>query len=149
MKDAFKAQTGSGSRYPTCPRCMQEVIGKDDGEHGFADRNGANADTWIVAALGRDIGIFALRGHRLAAGQDRRCRLDRKADDDFLARRNAAQDAAGMIAQEFRLAVAHADLVGVLLARYAQPRAKPRPISTPLTALMLIMAAAMSWSSLP
>jgi hypothetical protein len=27
--------------------------------------------------------------------------------------------------------------------------AKPAPISTPLTALMLIMADAMSWSSLP
>jgi hypothetical protein len=38
--------------------------------------------------------------------EDRRRRLDREADDDRLAGRDAAQDAAGVVRQEHRLAVA-------------------------------------------
>ena len=50
-------------------------------------------------------------------GEDRRGRLHGEADDDRLAGRDAAQDAAGVVGQELRPpVVAHADLVGVVLA---------------------------------
>jgi len=52
-----------------------------------------------------------------------------------------------MVGGEFDRAVLHAHLVGIGLAGQGAA-AKPSPISTPLTALMPISAAAMSASSL-
>jgi hypothetical protein len=79
-----------------------------------------------------------------ARREDRRGRLHREARDDRLPGRDAAENAAGMVRQEFSgLAVLHAHLVGVLLAGQ-RGAAKPAPISTPLTALMLIIALASS-----
>ncbi len=48
--------------------------------------------------------------------EDRARRLHREAHDDVLAGRDAAEDAAGIVREERDLAVAHAHLVGVLLA---------------------------------
>jgi hypothetical protein len=38
----------------------EQVVGEDDGHHGFADRHGANSDTGVVAALGGDFDVLAL-----------------------------------------------------------------------------------------
>src|SRR5262245_63453701 len=46
--------------------------------------------------------------------QDRTGRLDREADDDVLAGRDAAENAAGIVRQEADLAALHAHLVAVL-----------------------------------
>ena len=37
----------------------QEMIGQHNGQHGFTNRHGANADAGVVTALGADIGVFA------------------------------------------------------------------------------------------
>src|SRR6478609_9063932 len=44
----------------------EEMIGENDGEHGFAHRHGADADARIVPAGCRDVGILAGRCHGLA-----------------------------------------------------------------------------------
>src|SRR5690349_12105440 len=54
------------------------------------------------------------RAHRL---RDRAGWLHCEAHDDVLPGRDAAEDAAGVVRQKYRLAVLDADLVGVLLAR--------------------------------
>src|SRR5205085_11558797 len=75
------------------------------------------ADAWIVPTPGADLGLVAVAVHGTARREDRRSRLDREAADDRLAGRDATQNAAGLVRQEDRLAVvAHAHLVGVLLA---------------------------------
>ena len=95
----------------------QIMIGDHARHHRLADRHGADADAGIVAALGDDLGLVAVAVDGLARGQDRGGRLHGEARDDRLAGRDAAEDAAGMVRQEERLAViAHAHLVGVLLA---------------------------------
>ena len=69
----------------------------------------------------------------LRGAEDRRGRLDREARDDRLAGGNAAEDAAGMVGEEPRLAVvAHAHLVGVL---FAAERARRREAVADLHAL--------------
>ena len=95
----------------------QRLVGQHAGHHGFAHRHGADADAGVVAALGDDLGFRAGLVDGLARRQDGRGRLDREARHDRLAGGDAAQDAAGMVGQEHRLAViAHAHLVGILLA---------------------------------
>ena len=93
------------------------MIGNHAGNHGFADRHRANADARVVAAFGRNFGVAAVAVDSAPRRQDRRGRLDRKARDQRLSGRNAAQNAAGIVGQEDRLAVvAHAHLVAVFLA---------------------------------
>src|SRR5580693_3759670 len=85
--------------------------------HGLADRHGADADARIVAALGRDFGLVAVTVDGAARGKDGGRRLDGKARHHRLPGGNAAQNAAGIIGQEDRLAVvAHAHFVAILLA---------------------------------
>ena len=95
----------------------QEVVGDHAGDHRLADRHRADADARVVAALGRDLGLVAVAIHGLARREDRRGRLDGETRDDRLAGRDAAEDPARLVGQEARAAVvAHAHLVGVLLA---------------------------------
>jgi hypothetical protein len=42
----------------------QMMISKDQGEHGFSDRNGADADAGVVAAGRADIGLVAVAVYR-------------------------------------------------------------------------------------
>ena len=42
---------------PHLPAIAQKVIGQHAGHHGFADRDGADADAGVVAALGDDLGL--------------------------------------------------------------------------------------------
>jgi hypothetical protein len=84
-----------------------------------------------------------------AAGEDRRGRLDGEAHHDRLAGRDAAEDAAGVVGQERRRAVVAMRISSAFSSPVSAAAAKPAPISTPLTALMLIIAAARSASSLP
>jgi len=92
------------------------VVGEDAGHHRLADRHAADADAGVVTAVRLDLDFIALgidRAHRL---QDRTGRLDREAHDDVLPARDAAEDAAGIVRQEFDLAVAHPHLVAILFA---------------------------------
>src|SRR5262245_17953932 len=72
------------------------VVGDDACHHGFADRDRADADAGIVAALGDDLGLLAVAVDRAPRRQDRRGRLHGKARHDGLAGGNAAQDTAGV-----------------------------------------------------
>src|SRR5215467_4907998 len=85
---------------PDLAAVAQEVIGEHAGHHRLANRNRANADAGIVTALGHDLGFVADAIDSAPRGEDRGRGLDRKARDDWLAGRDAAQDAAGMIGQK-------------------------------------------------
>jgi hypothetical protein len=63
-------------------------------------------------------------------------RLDRHAHHDLLTGRNAAQHAARVVGEK----ALRRHFVAVLAALLFTDAAKPAPISTPLTALMPIMA---------
>src|SRR6478752_3853987 len=93
------------------------VIGEDDGEHRFADRHGADADARVVPAFGRDLDLLAGAVDRAPRVENRRGRLYRKADDDRLAGRDAAENPAGIVGEKNGPPViAHAHLVGIGLA---------------------------------
>jgi hypothetical protein len=62
----------------------EEMIGENNGEHGFADGNGANADARIMPALRRNIGVLPLHVDGLAFGENGGCGLHGEARDDFL-----------------------------------------------------------------
>ena len=94
----------------------QQMVGQHAGHHRLAHRHGADADAGIVAALGDDLGLVAVAVDGPARGQDRGGRLDREPDHHVLAGADPAQDAAGMVGEEARAVIAHADLVGVVLA---------------------------------
>ncbi len=53
------------------PAVPQEMVGEHDRHHGLSDRNRANADAWIVSALGDDLGLVSLPVDRPARRQDR------------------------------------------------------------------------------
>src|ERR1700736_4351708 len=60
----------------------QKLIGEHAGNHGFADRNGADSDARIVAASRRDLGLGAGTIDGPARGQNRGGGLDRETRDD-------------------------------------------------------------------
>ena len=125
------------------------MVGEHDRQHRFADRHGADADARVVAALGRDLGLVAGAVDRAARSEDRRGRLDREADDDRLAGRDAAENAAGMVGEEPGAPSWPMRISSAFSSPVRAAAAKPAPISTPFTALIDIIAEAMSWSSLP
>src|SRR5262249_15154389 len=99
------------------------MIGDDARHHGFADRHGADADAGIMSPFGYDLALATITVHGAARSQYRRGRLDHEPGDDRLPGGDAAQDPAGVVRQETRLAVvAHADFVGVLLAAERRDR---------------------------
>lgn len=57
-------------RSATLAAMAQQVIGKHQRHHRFADRHGTNADARVVAALGLNFGVLAGFGDRVARGQD-------------------------------------------------------------------------------
>src|SRR6266446_1606587 len=98
------------------PAVTQIVIGEHACHHGLADRHRPDADAGVVAALGGDLGFAAVAVEGAARRQDRGGRLDGEPRHDRLAGGDAAQDAAGVVGEEKRLAViAHPHLVAVLL----------------------------------
>ena len=121
------------------------VIHQHERHHRFGDRRRTDADTRIVPALRDDFDFVTRRRRCCFAGV---VRLDvgfsAIAHHDVLAGRNAAEHAAGVVARGIPLRV--------ISSRCWVPRcsttAKPSPISTPFTALMLINAPARSASSL-
>src|ERR1700730_3466759 len=95
----------------------QELIGEHAGNHGFADRNGANSNARVVAAFCRDFGLGAEAIDGEARCQNRGGRLDRETRDDRLAGRDSAEYPARVVRQKKRRAVlAPADLVGIGIA---------------------------------
>jgi hypothetical protein len=69
----------------------QELIGEHAGNHGFADRNGADSNARIVAAFCRDLGLGAGTIDGEARGQNRGGGLDRETRDDRLASGDPAE----------------------------------------------------------
>src|SRR5690606_3871557 len=99
----------------------QIVVREGASNHGFAHRDGADADAGVMAPLGHDFDFSAIGVDGAPWRKDRRGGLDRKARDDRLARRNAAEDAAGLVGKEARAAVlAGTHLVCILLAGQAR-----------------------------
>src|SRR5947208_6607040 len=85
----------SGQRAMT-----EQVIGEDACNHRLAHRNGADADTGVVPAMGRDLDFVAFDIDGTQGIEDRACRLDRKPGDDVLTCGDAAQNPAGVVRQE-------------------------------------------------
>src|SRR6185312_174338 len=110
MAASGHTQTRSSVSYPTLatglPAMTQEVIGQHAGEHGLPDRHGADAHARVMAALGRDLRVLVRRGYRAARRQDGRGGLDGKARHYRIAVRDAAQNAAGVVGEKIRPAIA-------------------------------------------
>lgn len=126
----------------------QLVVGQDQGGHGLAHRYRTDADAGIVAAAGLDLGLGKVAIEGAARDADRGGRLDREADHQVLSGGNAAEHAAIVVRQEDRPVFAGTHLVGRRLAAQGGG-GEAAPISTPLTALIVIIAMARSLSSLP
>src|SRR5690606_7874363 len=90
--------------FPSLSPMPQVMISDGAGKHGFADRHRADADAWVVPSLGDDIHLVALPVHRTARIEDGGGRLHRKAGNDRLAGRDAAEDTARIVGEEARLA---------------------------------------------
>jgi phosphonoacetate hydrolase len=127
----------------------QQVVGEDAGQHRLAHRHGADADAGVVAALGQ-----TSTSRRSLVDGPRGVRID---EVGFTAKRATTgwpvempprmppawfDRNSGLPSLPMRISSAFSSPVSA-----AAP--KPSPISTPLTALIDISAAAMSWSSLP
>src|SRR5262245_27820293 len=96
----------------------QQMVGQHAGDHCLGHRRGADADAGIVAALGAQFDLVAEAVDAAHRRQDRAGGLDHHAADDVLAARDAAQDAAGVVAEEDGRAVLHANLVSIFLAAH-------------------------------
>src|SRR5690606_15215057 len=106
------------ARLPAMP---QVVIRDRAGDHGLADRHRSDADARSVPPLGAHVDVVAVQVDGAARRQDRRGRLDREQRHRRLSGRDAAEDAAGVIRQENRVAViADPHLVGILYAGHAR-----------------------------
>ena len=126
----------------------QQMVGQHAGHHRLAHRHRADADAGVVAALGGDFDLVAEAVDGWRGREDRAGRLDGEPRHDRLAGGDAAQDAAGMVGGNATGAVAAMRISSALSSPVSAAAAKPSPISTPLTALMLISAPARSASSL-
>src|SRR5689334_1102133 len=104
--------TGDAATSAALGAMAQQVVGQHHRHHGLGDWRAADADAGVVASLGAQLDLVAEAVDALDVAQDRAGRLDDHATDDVLAGRDAAQDAAGMIAEEGRRTVFHAHLVG-------------------------------------
>ena len=93
--------------------------------------------------------LRAVHINGLARIKNGRRRLHGEARDDGLTGRDAAQNSARMIGEEFGLPLAPLRISSAFSSPVSAAARKPSPISTPFTALMLIKAAAISASSLP
>lgn len=78
----------------------QQVVHQRDGHHRLGDRRSADAHARVVAAFGDDVHRVAVDVDRTARGGDAGSRLQCQVSNDRLARRNATQDAAGVVAEE-------------------------------------------------
>ena len=78
----------------------QRVVHQHERQHRLGDRRRADADAGIVAAVRVDDHRIARLVDRAAIEADRRRRLHRDRDDDVLAGRDAAEDAAGVVRQK-------------------------------------------------
>src|SRR5947209_8889208 len=59
----------------------EEMVGEDAGHHGFAHRDGADADAGVVPAMRLDLDLVQFRVDRAHRLEDRAGRLDRETDD--------------------------------------------------------------------
>ena len=120
----------------------QIVIREYQGQHGFRDRYGPDPDARVVPTRRADLGGLAVDVDRTTRAHDARGRLERQTDDDVLSGRNSARASARVVRQE----AIRGELVTMLAPR-CSTAPNPAPISTPLTALIPIMALARSASS--
>src|SRR6185312_11230235 len=125
-------RTGAKRAAAGLAAVAQEGVGQHAGHHRLDDRAGAQTDAGIVATGGAHLHPLARLVQRTLRRQDRRGRLERHPRGHRRARGDAAEDAAGLVGEEPRLAVgADLHLVGVLLARQRRSR-EARPDLDPL-----------------
>ena len=84
----------------------QRLIGEHQRDHRLHHRHPADADARVVPAARHDLARLAVAGDRFHRGEDRAGRLERDAQAQRLAGRNAPRDPAGMISEEARAAIA-------------------------------------------
>ena len=72
----------------------QHMVSEHTSHHRFGNRDGSDANAGVVAALGRDLGLFAKGVDGLSRGQNRTGRLHRETDHQVLSGGNAAKDPA-------------------------------------------------------
>ena len=71
MKSSLsEALTGRSSLCPCLGPMPQQVISENKRHHCFADRYGANANAWIMAALREDLRLIAMAIDRLPGRED-------------------------------------------------------------------------------
>jgi hypothetical protein len=87
----------------------EQVVGEDEGGHGFDDGDGAGQDAGVVAAFALEFGVFAGGGDGFLRGHDGGGGLEGDAEEDVFAVGNAALDAAGAVGGGADLAVLHAE----------------------------------------
>ena len=99
----------------------QIVVGQYACHHRLTDWHSADTDAGIMAAFGGDLSVVAITIHGFARCQNGGRRLDRKAGDNGLSRRDTAENAAGVVRQEYWLTiVAHTHLIGVIDAAHGR-----------------------------
>jgi hypothetical protein len=72
----------------------QHMVSEHTSHHRFGNWDGSDTDAGVVAALGRDLGLFAKGVDGFPRGQNRTGRLHGETDDQVLSGGNAAEDAA-------------------------------------------------------
>ena len=94
----------------------EAVVGEHERHHRLDDRHRARQHAGVVAAARLDRGVVPVLVDGLLLAQDRRRRLERDADDDVLAVRDAALDAARAVGARADAAVAVVERIVVLAA---------------------------------
>src|SRR5262249_28267047 len=96
----------------------QQMVGQYHRHHGFGDRRGSDSNERVVAAFGAQLHLVTETVDAADGMQDRTRGFHHQPADDVLATRDASQNAAGMVAEEYWLAVFHAHLIGILLTAH-------------------------------
>ena len=125
---------------------QQQVVEEDAGEHRLADRDGADADAGVVAALGDDLGlspatVMVRRGVRI----EEVGLTAKRATTGWPVEMPPRMPPAWF---EEKRGPSLPMKIGSAFVPVSAAAAKPAPISTPLTALIVISAIARSLSSL-
>src|SRR5687767_8704549 len=97
------------------------MVDQHESGHRFHNGDGAGNDTGIVPAAADQFGFSAVHIDRPLRLQDGRSRLERDAEDDFLAIADAALRAAAAIRRGVNPPLARFETIVVLTAAQARP----------------------------
>src|SRR5262249_57062437 len=119
------AATTTDRRFlPAGDRLLHErVVGEDQRRHRLDHWHGAREHAGIVAPTSCDDGVLVRDAHRSLLPHDRGCGLERDAEVDRLAVRDAALNAARAIGARAHPVAVHVELVVMVRATQLRARA--------------------------